>query len=429
MIASSGLAIFFDDYANTLLIGGTMRSTADRYGISREKLAYLVDSTAAPVAGLALVSTWAAIEISYMGDGLRAGGVTDPSAAFTLFIESIPYRFYPWLAIVMVFIVAMTGRDFSAMRSAESRRRDPVEEPSGERGRSAANASAASPRGLWMAAVMPILVCVTAVLCVLVVTGSAAATSSDPSEGTLRLLGEILGNGNSYVALIVGGALGLLVAIACHVALGGCAMGETLEFSLRGSWQMLPAILILWFAWALSAMTEPDKLDTGGYLAGLLSERLHPQVLPTSVFLIAGVVAFSTGTSWGTMGILTPLSINLALQLDSTGGPHGSIVLATAGAVLAGAIFGDHCSPISDTTVLSSRASGCDHVAHVRTQMPYAVVVAAHCVIFGTLPAAIGVSPWISLLLATASLIFVVRLFGRPSEVPLDRDRASGSGE
>jgi Na+/H+ antiporter NhaC len=180
---------------------------------------------------------------------------------------------------------------------------------------------------------------------------------------------------------------------------------------------MMPALVILWFAWALSAMTEADQLDTGGYLASVLSDRLDPRWLPTVVFLTAGAIAFSTGTSWGTMGILTPPSIALALQLDSSAGPSGAIVLTTCGSVLAGAIFGDHCSPISDTTVLSSRASDCDHVAHVRTQMPYAILVATVCVVFGTLPAAVGVPPWISLLVGGVCLALVVVLVGkRPGE-------------
>ena len=160
-------------------------------------------------------------------------------------------------------------------------------------------------------------------------------------------------------------------------------------------------------------MTEKNALDTGGYLSSILSDRLDVHLLPTAVFLIAGAMAFSTGTSWGTMAILTPLSIGLALRLDAEGGPDGAIALATCGSVLAGAIFGDHCSPISDTTVLSSRASGCDHVAHVRTQMPYAMVVGVVCIIGGTIPAAFGVSPWISLVLGTVVIVAVVRSFGK----------------
>ncbi len=408
MIASSGLAIFFDDYANTLLLGGTMRSTADKYRLSREKLAYLVDSTAAPVAGLAVVSTWAAIEISYMGEGLKAAGVVESSAAFEMFLRSIPYRFYPWLALVMVFAVSISGRDFGAMRKCES---DAI--ASGNNADSENVAQSVPADWLWTAAVLPVVLCLLGVAVVLVVTGSRDSEISLGDAGMLRVAGEVLGNGDSYLALIVGGAVGLVSAIAAHLLFRAITIRAALWSSARGAAQMMPALVILWFAWALSAMTEPDQLDTGGYLAKILSERLDPRLLPSVVFLTAGAIAFSTGTSWGTMGILTPLSISLAIRLDPGGGIDGAIVLATCGSVLAGAIFGDHCSPISDTTVLSSRASDCDHVAHVRTQMPYATVVAAICVLVGTLPSSIGLSPWISLLCGTVMVVIVVRVFGK----------------
>ena len=416
LIATSGLAVFFDDYANTLLLGGTMRSTADRYRLSRQKLAYLVDSTAAPVAGLAVVSTWAAIEISYMADGLAVAGINDNQAAFEMFIRSIPYRFYPWLALVMVYCITISQRDFGPMLKAEQaavtanpdgefKENDKVVEP--------------YPR-LWWAAVVPVVLCVVSVMVVLVYTGLEAQAASedvavvDQAENSLlRQAGQVIGNGDSYVALIVGGAVGLFAAIWMHIALGGCRFTECIKGAFGGARQMGPALLILWFAWALSAMTEKNALDTGGYLSSILSDRLDVHLLPTAVFLIAGAMAFSTGTSWGTMAILTPLSIGLALRLDAEGGPDGAIALATCGSVLAGAIFGDHCSPISDTTVLSSRASGCDHVAHVRTQMPYAMVVGVVCIIGGTIPAAFGVSPWISLFLGTVLIVAVVRSFGK----------------
>lgn len=179
---------------------------------------------------------------------------------------------------------------------------------------------------------------------------------------------------------------------------------------------MLPAIVILWLAWALSGMTEKDALNTGGYLASGVEYVVSPPFLPTVVFLVAAFTAFSTGTSWGTMAILTPLSIGLALEIDYSAGAAalgGPIALSTCGSVLAGAIFGDHCSPISDTTVLSSRSSGCDHIAHVRTQLPYALVVGAVSILFGTLPAAMGLSPWICLIIGSICLCLVVRLFGR----------------
>ncbi|TWU50884.1 Malate-2H(+)/Na(+)-lactate antiporter [Rubripirellula tenax] len=421
MVAISGLAIFFDDYSNTLLVGGTMRTTVDRFGVSREKLAYLVDSTAAPVAGLSVVSTWAAIEISYMADGLAAAGIHDPSAAFEMFIQSIPYRFYPWIAVILVMLVSITGRDFGPMRKAEvkaaakTERRKVAELDDRD---SDTNDESRRHKWLWAAAVIPVLVCLLAVGVVLVITGFAAMPTPKPGVGWLRLAGQLLGNGDSYLALIAGGGAGMLVAIRLHVAMRGCDIATALRASLGGAAQMLPAMLILWFAWALSTMTEPDHLDTGGYLAGVLSERLDSRMLPTVVFLLAGAIAFATGTSWGTMGILTPLSISLALQLDPAGGPSGAIALSTCGAVLAGAIFGDHCSPISDTTVLSSRASGCDHLAHVRTQMPYAVVAAVACILGGTLPAAVGISPWICLAISTILVGGFLYRFGiRPAAI------------
>ncbi|MGB7327902.1 MAG: Na+/H+ antiporter NhaC family protein, partial [Rubripirellula sp.] len=374
---------------------------------------YLVDSTAAPVAGLSVVSTWAAIEISYMAEGLGAAGVTDSAAAFEMFIQSIPYRFYPWLAILMVFMVSVSGRDLGPMRQFESESHNEKAEQGSDGSNEDDDNHPDASRWLWLAAVLPIMACLSAVGIVLLITGYAGMPTPKAGDGTLRLAGQLLGNGDSYLALIVGGGTGLLVAIRSHLALGGCDIDTALRAALAGAAQMLPAMLILWFAWALSGMTEPDQLDTGGYLAGVLSDRLDARMLPTVVFLLAGAVAFSTGTSWGTMGILTPLSISLALKLDPSGDPAGAIALTTCGAVLAGAIFGDHCSPISDTTVLSSRASGCDHLSHVRTQMPYAVVVATVCIAGGTLPAAVGVSPWICLVVSSIILAAVLFRFGQ----------------
>ncbi|MCO8122680.1 hypothetical protein NHH03_13110 [Stieleria sp. TO1_6] len=413
MIAGSGLAIFFDDYANTLLVGGTMRSTADRYGISRSKLAYLVDSTAAPVAGLSVISTWAATEVTYMADGLRSAGVTEPSAGFELFLRSIPYRFYPCLALVMVFLVARSGRDFGPMKTAEQQRAgEPQPDLSAE-----SEATAEQQKWAWLPTIVPVLVCIAAVNIVLVVTGYREIGVKDPAVSWWRYVGLVIGNGQSYLALIVGGAAGWISTLLGHRLVWRSPVNALAKGSLQGALQMLPALSILWLAWALSAQTGSEALDTGGYLASMLSDSLDVRLLPTLVFLIAGMMAFSTGTSWGTMAILTPLSVTLALDMDAAasgiGDPAGAICLATCGSVLAGAIFGDHCSPISDTTVLSSRASGCDHVQHVRTQMPYALVVAVVCVLVGCLPAAVGVAPWISLIAGSGILWAILRWLSR----------------
>lgn len=422
MIAILGLVIFFDDYANTLLVGGTMRSTADRYKISRAKLAYLVDSTAAPVAGLALVSTWVATEISYLQSGIDASSMKGEINAFEFFIESVPYRFYPLFALVLVFIIARTGRDFGPMRKAEleclnREEKQPENEPFDE--------GDVEPELSYpvVAAVIPIAVCLIAVFAVLIVTGrqsmpaeSIAAesiTAESISGGWLRQAGTWIGTGDSYLALVVGGGCGLLVAIAVGL-LAKCPGKKIGTGIIAGSKQMMPAMFVLWLAWALSAMT--DDLDTGGYLASVLTDRLDVRWLPSCVFLLGGAIAFSTGTSWGTMAILTPIAVSLVLDMQGAADGNSAIALATFGSVLAGAIFGDHCSPISDTTVLSSNACGCDHVTHVTTQMPYAVLAGGVCLVAGTIPVSFGVPVWVCLLLGVGLLIGAVRWLGQRSD-------------
>lgn len=414
MIAALGMVIFFDDYANTLLVGGTMRSTADRYKISRAKLAYLVDSTAAPVAGLALVSTWVATEISYLQSGIDASSMKGQINAFEFFIESIPYRFYPWFALVLVFIIARTGRDFGPMRKAELECLNRATEPS-ENDPFDKDAVQREWRYPVVAAVIPIVVCLIAVFAVLIATGRQATMGEPISGGWLRQAGNWIGNGNSYLGLVAGGGAGLLTAIV----VGGIARFPVKTIGsgvLAGSKQMMPAMYVLWLAWALSAMTS--DLDTGGYLASVLTDRLDVRWLPSCVFLLGGLIAFSTGTSWGTMAILTPIAVSLVLDMQGDADGNSAIALATFGSVLAGAIFGDHCSPISDTTVLSSNACGCDHVTHVTTQMPYAVLAAAICLVAGTIPVAFGVPVWVCLIVGVGLLVAAVRWLGQRRDDP-----------
>ncbi|QDS96197.1 Na+/H+ antiporter family protein [Roseimaritima multifibrata] len=414
LIAGMGLAIFFDDYANTLLLGGTMRRVSDKLRISRAKLAYLVDSTAAPVAGLAVVSTWVATEISLIGEGIPEGvDVT----AFSLFLQSIAYRFYPVFALILVLVIARTGRDFGPMLAAE---REAVRGiPAGE------NASNDQPdsdailppaRGWqWISAVLPVVLCVFAVGWSLYQTGTATLLESgDRIPPGVEGWGLIIGNADSYNALVIGGATGLLAAVLLGWMADFTFAGlRTLGIGiLRGAWQIMPAMFVLWLAWALSAMADEGHLDAGGYLKNQISDRLAEWALPTVVFLVAALVAFSTGTSWGTMALLTPLAVQLGFQV-SGGAEVNASVLAATGAVLAGSIMGDHCSPISDTTVLSSRACGCDHVQHVRTQMPYSLLAGGVAVGAGTLPAAMGMSPWIGMVIGAAALYGVVRFCGQ----------------
>jgi len=402
MITALGLGIFFDDYANTLLVGGTMRTTADRFGISRAKLAYLVDTTSAPVAGLSPISTWVVTEISYVAAGLATASILDVSA-FALLIASLPFRFYPILALVMAFTIAITDRDFGPMRHERAKPIATLDSPEPE-----SHPSSQWPLLGW-AAIIPIFGCVTAVIGNLCWTGWSDEVMNQPS--LVRRFGEILSNGDSYGSLLYGGAFGLTLAIALHRIMGGVAWTILAKGAMAGAIHMLPAMVILWLAWALSAQTGSDQLNTGGFIASWLGQSVPPVLLPTAVFLVSGVVAFSTGTSWGTMAILTPISMQLAIGV-SGGQPYDPIAIATLGSVLAGSIFGDHCSPISDTTVLSSRASGCDHMTHVRTQLPYALSVGLISIISGTLPAACGVSPYICLFVGSITTIGIVLLMG-----------------
>ena len=405
LITALGFGIFFDDYANTLLVGGTMRTTADRYGISRAKLAYLVDTTSAPVAGLSPISTWVVTEISYVAAGLAAASMTDVSA-FGLLIASLPFRFYPILALVMVIAIAVSDRDFGPMRRETSEPYDTSDEYRSSIGRS---------RYLGWASVITIGGCIAGVL--LSLTHSGLKSVSVDNTDFVRMIGEIIRQGDSYGALIHGGMAGLTLALLTHRWLGGPAWSRLGYGAYRGALQMLPAMVILWLAWALSAQTDASQLNTGGYIAGWLSERVSPVLLPTAVFLISSGVAFSTGTSWGTMAILTPISMHLAISV-SNGEPYDPVALATLGSVLAGAIFGDHCSPISDTTVLSSRASGCDHMTHVRTQLPYALSVGVASIVFGTIPVVFGVSPYLCLASGGVATICLVLLLGKKPDLP-----------
>lgn len=400
-----GLIVFFDDYANSLLLGNTMRPLTDRLRISREKLAYLVDSTAAPVSGLALVSTWVAGEIGFIREGFDGVATAAAVDGFSIFVATIPYRFYVLWALAMVAIVAITGRDFGAMLSAERAAAEGDPSPTDTVGK-------ASAFGDWRDALLPIVAVVGVTVLLIMVTGSKTVAEDPNIESNLV---NVFGNGDSYLALVYGALSGLGAAVLLAWARGTLSVPEIQDVALSGVRQVAPALVILWLAWTLSGLT--GDLGTGEFLAAVLENALDVRWMPTVVFLLASAVAFATGTSWGTMGILMPLVISVtALMLVGEGAevdPQHQLMIATIGSVLAGAIFGDHCSPISDTTVLSSQASGCHHIAHVRTQMPYALLVAVVSIVCGTLPVGYGAPAWLLLPTGLVVLIIFLRLCGR----------------
>ncbi|MEX0792156.1 MAG: Na+/H+ antiporter NhaC family protein [Pirellulaceae bacterium] len=407
-----GLVIFFDDYANMLLLGGTLRPVTDRLRISREKLAYMIDSTAAPVAGLALISTWVAIEIEYIADGLTKLDTSIGADAFQLFIESIPYRFYSWWALLLVPILAILNRDFGPMLKAERAqlqadepRTDDLAETPNDR------TSPAPPR--WYNAVVPIVVTVSMAMAMLGYTGHAQAIADGIAQPTLR---EIVGSANPAISLLTGAALGLVVAVTM-IASQRLLSARDIGLSLfHGGRAIFPALLILWLAAGL--VTLNDALETGTYLAALVEASMPVWLLPTVTFALAGVIAFCTGTSWGTMGIVMPLAIPISVAAvgDPTSEFGSAQLLAVVGGVLAGAIFGDHCSPISDTTILSSQACGCDHISHVRTQMPYALLGGAIAILCGTLPIGLGLPVLWCHVMGLGMLIAMVWLLGKAPE-------------
>jgi Na+/H+ antiporter NhaC len=408
--AALGLAIFFDDYANTLVVGNTMRQVTDRLRISREKLAYLVDSTAAPVACVALVTTWIGYQVGLIGTAMEQIDGLEMSA-YSMFLSSIPYSFYPVFTMAFVFMLAGSGRDFGPMLAAETRARTTgqVLGPGAHIDRAASEDAdelrlKAGKPVRAVNALLPLFVLVFGVLAGLYATGQG---------DNLR---DIIGSADSYAALMWASLASVLVAALLSQTQGILSTTEVVDAWYSGVKAMLFAMIILVLSWSLSGVST--ELHTADYLVSVLSDSLIPGVVPALVFVLAAATAFATGSSWATMGILMPLVLPLVwavLQNTYPGGGFGlSIMYSTVACVLAGAVLGDHCSPISDTTILSSMASGCDHVEHVRTQLPYAMTVGAVSVLIGTLPTGFGVPWWISMPVGLAVLFAISRLVAQP---------------
>lgn len=409
--AGLGIAIFFDDYANTLVVGNTMRPVTDRLRISREKLAYLVDSTAAPVACIAFVTTWIGYEVGLIGTAVANLDGLDESA-YALFLASIPYSFYPILAIAFVFMVSLTRLDFGPMYTAELRARTTgnVMSPGSASGETAADESENQAKSgvphRMINAVLPVFVLVAGVMVSLYITG----------EGdNLR---DIIGSADSYKALMWASLLGVLVAAVLSISQRILTVSEVVESWYSGLKGMLFAMIILVLAWSLSEITT--VLQTADFLVSVLGETISPAFIPAIVFLLAAATAFATGSSWGTMGILLPLVLPLAWAVmvvhDMVALHDYHILYSTISCVLAGAVWGDHCSPISDTTILSSMASGCDHIEHVRTQLPYALLVGAVALLLGTIPAGMGLPWWGSMLAGLVVIYAILRTIGRSAD-------------
>ena len=349
-----GVLIFIDDYFNCLTVGSVMRPVTDKHGISRAKLAYLIDATAAPICIIAPVSSWAAAVSSYVEDG----------NGLFLFIRAIPFNFYAILTIVMMIVLSLADLEYGPMAKHERNAREKGDLFSGAAADPDSLNEESNPKGRVLDLILPIAVLIVACVIGMIYSGGFF-------EGTGFI--EAFSNSDASVGLMLGSAVTLVVTVVYYLFRRVLSFQEMMKAVPDGFKSMVPAILILTFAWSLKAMT--DSLGAKQFVEALVqgSASAFMSFLPAIVFLIACFLAFATGTSWGTFGILIPITLGVFPLTD----PLGVVCVS---ACMAGAVCGDHCSPISDTTIMSSAGAHCDHLTHVSTQLPYAVTVA--CVSF-----------------------------------------------
>jgi Na+/H+ antiporter NhaC len=443
-----GVAIFFDDYANTLIVGNTMRSVTDRFRVSREKLAYIVDSTAAPVAAVAFITTWIGAELGYIDDGIHMiDGFNFEMTSYSIFISSLKYSFYPVLTLIFILLLIRSGRDYGPMWHAEVRARKTGQVSS------AATTAEDEPnmedlgpvKGApfrWYNAVIPVLTVILMTVFGLLNTGmektygdlldsgiilDSSTWSSvwhaipqlipeaDPS--IFQKIGKLIGNADSYTALLWASLSGVVVAIFLTVSQKIISLFDTMHHLATGFKTMMPAIIILTLAWSLAITTE--ELHTADYLTSLLKDTINPYFMPTIIFVLAASISFSTGSSWSTMAILYPIAIPTTWAICQANGVDPQIslelLLNVISTVLAASVLGDHCSPISDTTILSSLASDCNHIDHVRTQLPYALTVGILSILAGTIATFLGGGWGISFVLGCTCIVLmwlIIRKFG-----------------
>ena len=355
-----GLLIFIDDYFNSLTVGTVMRPVTDKFKVSRAKLAYIIDSTAAPVCIIAPISSWVVTVMSTMGDKFRAEGIgLDP---FISFLKLIPMNLYALLTLAMVAVLSLSDLEFGPMAQHEylAITTGNVHGPKGESVVQVED-TIINPKGTIWDLIIPIGGLVLFTIIAMAYTGGYFA-------GGISFLGAIQET-DAATALKIGGFWAIVLSLVLFLPRQVLTLKQLPEAAVKGTKSMLPAITILIFAWTIGSII--GELNTGVYLANSLGKTLPPFLYPALVFALAGLIAFATGTSWGTFAIMVPIAIDFALIFDP------EITLIMIAAVLAGAVFGDHCSPISDTTILSSTGAQCDHIEHVSTQLPYAIFVAS----------------------------------------------------
>ncbi len=411
----SGLIIFFDDYANTLVVGNLMRPITDKLKISREKLSFIVDATAAPVASIFIVSSWIGYEVGLIQDGLNMIGSS--ANAYSIFLDTIPFRFYPIAMLLFVFMISYLKRDFGPMLKAERRAIETgaISSDSNFSGTDftdSENYLGEDVKAKWYNGIVPIVIIIFGTIAGLIYTGIISLEEQGITNYSVK---EIIGSSDSYLALLWGSFAACIVAIIMITAQKILTLRKAIDAWFSGIRSMLLAVIILTLAWGIGAVT--NEIKTADYIISLISESINPRFLPVIVFLVCGLTSFATGTSWGTMAIMFPIVIPLSAAVtgiyDYSPADTSLILVGVISSVLAGCVWGDHCSPISDTTILSSMASGCDHIDHVRTQLPYAIIVGVVCMFFGDILSAYAVSPYISIIIIITLLLGIIYLFGK----------------
>lgn len=416
-----GICVFFDDYANSLIVGPIMRPVADKMKISRERLAFIIDATAAPIAGLAIISTWIGLEVSLISEGFESIGVE--ASGFGVFLQTIPYRFYNILILAFIVITIITLREFGPMRKAEISARKLKDLTNEEIAVTSSHMDELEPKegvklSIWNA-IVPIGALIISAIVAFYYSGYSSIMAGDDiaikaivtnSPLSFKAILEVFAASDASIALLQSAIFSTVVAIVMAVWKKIFTISEAVEVWIDGMKGLIITAVILILAWSLGSVIK--ELGAAEYLVEALNGAIPAFLLPSLIFILGAIISFSTGSAYGTMSILMPLAIPLAYKIN----PEMSFVIVSTSAVLTGAIFGDHCSPISDTTILSSMGAGCSHIDHVKTQMWYALFVAAITILFGYIPAGFGLPIYIVLPMSCVALFIGVMIFGKKVE-------------
>lgn len=407
-----GCLIFFDDYANTLVVGNTMRPLTDKFKISREKLAYIVDSTAAPIAAVAFITTWIGFQLTEIEKGIHGQNLIEINeSAYSLFLGSLKYAFYPVFTIFFILVLIYTKKDFGSMLKAEQKaQKSERREKEKEEKKYVSH---------WLNAAIPILTLIITVIVGLLITGSNPEIV-EISSSYIVMLREIISNADSYVALLWASFLAVIVAVFLTIAQKRTNVQDSVGLMIDGFKTMVPAVVILILAWTLALTIE--HLHTATYISSLIPQQFNMLWLPAIFFIFSALISFATGSSWNTMAVMYPICLPIIIKLgvDLDGTEHVElmmpVILNTISVILAASVFGDHCSPISDTTILSSLSSGCNHISHVNTQLPYALIVGIVSLFCGGVLFALGVPWYLLYVIGIVLLVGIVAFFGKRVE-------------